>query len=133
MLPQYELFSKPNADHLIWNELEYVRALGSQRSLMMASANLGAFETVLLIALAQDEGVPVYEAVRATKSRFCSHSGILKRLRNLRKEGIIEERSGQKKSEVHLMASKDFRRDLVRVLGEKHSFSCLRSKNEEID
>ena len=65
--------------------------------------------------------MPAYEAVRATKSRRCNQSGILKRLRNLRAEGTIEERSGRKKSAVRLIASKGFRQDLLSVLGGKIS------------
>lgn len=75
-----------------------------------------ALEAISVIAVLQDDGVAAYEAVRAMKSRLCNQSGILKRLRKLWAEGIIEERSGRKKSPVREIASKGFHQDLLSVL-----------------
>lgn len=55
------------------------------------------------------------------RMRLCNQSAILKRLRNLRAEGINEERTGRKKSAVRLIASKGFRQDILSVLGGKIS------------
>ena len=74
-------------------EIAYLQYLGSKRSLILAASNLGAYEAVLHILQCDDDGLPVYQALEKVQSRFCSKSGLLKRLRVLRNEGLLEELS----------------------------------------
>lgn len=113
------------ADDVVLNELSYIRALGSKRSLAIAASNLGAYEAILMIMLAGDDGLPVYEAIQGVESRFCSQSGLLKRLRILRTEGLIEHRIGRKRSEVRLVVSTRFYEELLSVLQRKYGNSTL--------
>lgn len=77
-------------------ELEYVRPLGGDEDLILASANLGAYEAILHLLMAGEEGIPVYQLVTQTKSEFSSQAGLISRLRKMRRLGLIEERPGAK-------------------------------------
>lgn len=94
-------------------ELAYVRRLGGDDDLILASANLGAYEALLLLLSAQEAGTPVYQVVTGVQTRYASQSGVISRLRSLRERGLIEERPGRKRSQVCLVPSER----LVQKLG----------------
>lgn len=89
----------------ISSELRYIRRLGASHDMILATSNLGAYEAVLLIAAEGPEGLLVYKAIDGVSSRYCSQSGIIKRLKLLREAGLLYERPGEKKSQVYLSAS----------------------------
>lgn len=97
-------------------EMSYLRALGGSSRLLLASGNLGAYEALLYIISHGDAGVPVYEVTKNVKTRYCSQSGILLRLKAMRETGILEERSGKKKSQVCLAPSADFLEEISPLL-----------------
>ena len=94
-------------------ELAYVRRLGGDEDLILASANLGAYEALLLLLSTQEAGTPVYQVVTGVQTRYASQSGVISRLRSLRERGLIEERPGRKRSQVCLVPSER----LVQKLG----------------
>lgn len=94
-------------------ELAYVRRLGGDDDLILASANLGAYEALLLLLSSQEGGTPVYQVVTGVQTRFASQSGVISRLRSLRERGLIEERPGRKRSQICLVPSER----LVQKLG----------------
>lgn len=96
-------------------ELDHIRSLGS-KNLMLATANLGAYEALLCILSSGEPGMPVYQVVTNVKSSFSSQSGILVRLKIMRQAGLIEEFSGPKKSQVCLAASQKLMRELGPLL-----------------
>jgi hypothetical protein len=87
------------------SEIEYIRALSSNKNLLLATSNRGAYEALLHIIKAGRTGVPVYRAISSVASSPSSQSGILLRLRAMRTAGIIDEVVGSKKSNVNLVAS----------------------------
>ena len=95
------------------SELEHIIRLGSDPNLILASANLGAYEAVLNLIASGDQGVPVYNLVTSVRSRFASQAGIISRIRSMRERGLIDEREGTKKSQVCLVPSER----LVELLG----------------
>lgn len=97
-------------------ELDYVRRLGGDDDLVVATANLGAFEALLLLLSAEEAGTPVYQVVTSVQSRFTSQSGVISRLRTLRERGLIEERPGRKRSQVCLFPSERLLQKLGPVL-----------------
>jgi hypothetical protein len=101
------------------SEMEYIRQLGNNDDLRMATANLGAFEAILYIIAEQERGVPVYNAISNVKSRYAGQSGILVRLRAMRELGLLEERAGAKKSQVCLFPSSRLITQLGPILLEK--------------
>lgn len=106
----------------IKTELKHIRQLGSKRSLVLASSNLGAYEALLMVLREFDEGLSVTRAIEGVQSPFCSQSGLSKRLRVLRNEGLIEDRVGKKGSEVRLTVSQALRNDLIPVILGRHLF-----------
>jgi hypothetical protein len=102
------------------SEIEYIRSLGSSRNLILASANLGAYEALLHILSFGDRGAPVYQAVTNVQSRYSSQSGVLSRLRMMRQLGLIEDRPGVKKSQVCLVPSETLLNELVPILLKRH-------------
>jgi hypothetical protein len=101
------------------SEMEYIRQLGNNHDLRMATANLGAFEAVLYIIAEQERGVPVYSVISNVKSRYAGQSGILVRLRAMRELGLLEQRPGVKKSQVCLFPSSRLITQLEPILLEK--------------
>lgn len=101
-------------------ELEYIRNLGSSSNLIMASANLGAYEALLYIMAGEDSGVPIYQAVTNVKSRYSSQAGVIVRIRAMRELGLLEERPGVKRSQVCLVPSEQLLREIVPILVARH-------------
>lgn len=102
-------------------ELEYILGLGLNENLTMATANLGAYEAILNIIRAGNNGLPVYKAVTSVKTRYSTQSGILARLKSMRQLGLIEERQGCKRSQICLIPSQTLLTDLTPILLKKHS------------
>jgi capsular polysaccharide export protein len=97
-------------------ELAYLRQLGANENLAFASANLGAFEALLIIIQNGEHGLPVYQAVANVRTPFSGPAGIINRLKTLRRLGLLEEKPGAKKSEVCLAPSEKLIRDICPVL-----------------
>jgi hypothetical protein len=97
-------------------ELAYLRQLGTNDDLILVTANPGAYEAVLYLLSGSAEGTPVYEAVSNVQSRYSTQSGVISRLRAMRKLGLIEERPGAKKSQVCLAPSDKLLANLGSVL-----------------
>lgn len=107
--------------HATLSEIEYLRNLGTNSDLVLATANLGAYEALLYILSCEENGSPVYEVLSNVKSRYSSQSGILNRLRAMRQLGMIEERTGRKKSQVVLAPSDKLIRELGPILLRKYN------------
>lgn len=103
------------------SELEYLRNLGSDPDLILATANLGGYEAVLRLIAAGDHGLPVYQLVTSVQSRYASQAGVISRIRAMRDRGLIEERSGAKKSQVCLVPSKYLLQQLGPILANRHN------------
>jgi hypothetical protein len=101
-------------------ELAYLRQLGANENLAFASANLGAFEALLIIIQNGEHGLPVYQAVANVRTPFSGPAGIINRLKTLRSLGLLEEVSGAKKSQVCLVPSEKLMRDIYPVLAARH-------------
>ncbi|WP_439140389.1 winged helix-turn-helix domain-containing protein [Roseicyclus sp.] len=100
-------------------ELDFVRSVGTDRNLILATSNQGAFEALLMLMLEHEEGLPVYRTLEQVRSRYASQSGIIKRLRVLREAGLIEARPGRKGSEVYLAPSREIIESLGPLLDQK--------------
>jgi hypothetical protein len=103
------------------SEIEYLRNLGTNTDLLLATGNLGAYEALLYILSCEENGSPVYEVLQNVKSRYSSQSGILNRLRAMRQLGMLEERAGRKKSQVVLAPSEKLIRELGPILLKKYN------------
>jgi hypothetical protein len=101
-------------------ELDYIRSLGTNPNLILATANLGAYEAILYIMSSDEWGVPVYQAITNVRSGYSTQSGILARLRAMRKLGLVEDRPGHKKSQVCLAPSQSLLRELGPLLLKRH-------------
>ena len=101
-------------------ELNYIRNLGTNRDLTLATANLGAYEALLYIVSSNECGVPVYEALTNVKSSYSTQSGILLRLKAMRQLGLIEDGPGKKRSQTHLKPSQSLLNQLGMVLVRRH-------------
>jgi hypothetical protein len=124
-----EDFNTPHihsVEQLIFDELMHVRRLGMNEDLSYASANLGAWEALLIIAQAGEQGVPVYQAVSKVQTPFSGPAGIINRLKVMRKLGLLEHKEGEKKSQVCLVASERLIGDLSEVLAGR----CNRTRLE---
>ena len=97
-------------------ELEHVRSLGGVDALALVTANLSAYEAFLLVVLAGDEGVPVYQAVSDVQTNFLSQAGVLSKIKAMRTAGLLGEKPGPKKSQVCLSPSETALRDLEQLL-----------------
>jgi hypothetical protein len=82
--------------------LDHVRRLGPNDNLIMANANLGAYEALLALVAGAEGGTPAYQALTNVKSRNTSQSGILARLNSMRALDLIEGLPGPKRSQVCL-------------------------------
>lgn len=102
-------------------ELEWIRALGSSRDLVLAASNLGALEIVLTILMNNEDGMTVHNAASAVQSPFCSYSGALKRISLLRGAGVLVAGPGRKRSEVRLRVSDRFADELLGVLERRYA------------
>lgn len=113
-----------SGDHLIQEavaaELAYLRQLGANENLVLASANLGAFEALLTIIQNGEHGLPVYQAVASVRTPFSGPAGIINRLKALRSLGLLEEAPGAKKSQVCLVPSEKLMRDISPVFAARH-------------
>ena len=98
-------------------ELECVRRLGTDPTLIRVASNMGVYEAVLLIVLAGPGGISITKTVDAVSSKFSSRSGILKRLKMLRDAGLIVTVNGKKRSQVNLVASEALLKSLGHALG----------------
>lgn len=101
-------------------ELDYILGLGTNDNLLLATANLSAYEALLHIMRSDDGGIPVYQALANVKSRYSTQSGILARLKAMRQLGLIEERQGPKRSQVCLVPSQKLLDDILPILQRKH-------------
>lgn len=101
-------------------ELHYVRALGQNNDLIMATANMGAYEALLLMLAGDEGGTPVYQMVTNIQTRYSSQSGVITRLRAMRQMGLLEERPGAKRSQVCLVPSDRLMDSLAPVLLRRH-------------
>lgn len=99
-------------EDVITRELDFIRGVGTSRNLLLATSNQGAFEALLMLMREHEAGLPVYQTLEQIQSRYASQSGIIKRLRMLRDEGLIEARPGRKGSEVCLAPSKKIMAEL---------------------
>ena len=106
--------------NVLHRELDFVRRIGTEKNLILATSNLGAFEALLMLMLHHEEGMPVYRTLEQVKSRYTSQSGIIKRFRMLRDAGLIEARPGRKGSEVYLAPSQELMESLVPILERKY-------------
>lgn len=109
-----------NLRSAIAGELNYIRSLGSNDSLVVACANLSAYEALLIILSGDETGVPVYQAITNVSSRFSSQAGVLNRINALRKLGLLDEKPGVKKSQVCLVPSKKLIQELGPILAARH-------------
>lgn len=123
-VPMQDIFSPSNKNNFqaaARSELDFIRALGSSNNLVLATANLGAYEALLFMLAAGDSGAPVYQAVTNVKSRYSSQSGIITRLRAMRQLGLIDELPGPKKSQVCLTPSHKLLCELGPLLLKRHA------------
>jgi DNA-binding transcriptional ArsR family regulator len=104
---------------MVSRQLDFVRRVGTDKNLILATSNQGAFEALLMLMLEHEEGMPVYRTLEQVQSRYASQSGIIKRLRVLREAGLIEARPGRKGSEVYLAPSSDIINALGPLLEQK--------------
>ena len=102
------------------SELSYIRQLSSNGNLAFTSSNLGAFEALLIIIQNGEQGLPVYQAVANVQTQFSGPAGILNRLKAMRELGLLEEKSGAKKSQVCLVSSEKLLHDLYPVFAARH-------------
>jgi hypothetical protein len=100
--------------------LHYVRTLGQNNDLIMATANMGAYEALLLMLAGDAGGTPVYQMVTNIQTRYSSQSGVITRLRAMRQMGLLEERPGAKRSQVCLVPSYRLMDSLAPVLLSRH-------------
>lgn len=110
-------------DDVINRELDFIRGVGTNRNLLLATSNQGAFEALLMLMLEQEDGLPVYRTLEQVQSRYASQSGIIKRLRMLRDAGLIETKPGRKGSEVCLAPSQEIIAELYPFLERKYARS----------
>lgn len=100
-------------------EIAYVRAMGAVDHTLRASANLGVYEFILLLLEQGEPGLPLYATLDRVKSRYSTRSGMIKRIAELRKQGLLIERKGKKQSEVLLQPSQELIDQLLPILGIK--------------
>ena len=96
-------------------ELSYIRALGRDPELILATANLGGYEAILQL-IASGGAMPVYELIAGVQSRYASHSGIISRIKAMRDRGLLESSQGPKKSQVCLAPSQSLLTQLGPIL-----------------
>jgi hypothetical protein len=98
------------------SEIEYIRDLGATSDLAFATANLSGYEALLLLLSGDNSGTPVYQVVSSIKSQYSTQSGVIGRIRAMRRMGLIEARPGTKKSQVCLVPSEKLLRELAPIL-----------------
>jgi hypothetical protein len=113
-------FSFEKYEKCITTDLKFVRSMGSKKDMNLISANLGAYEVVLLLLKNPVEGLPVYKAIFQSESTTSSQSGILKRIKMMRDAGLIGTVPGKKGSEVCLVPSKKLLNNFLPLLIDKH-------------
>lgn len=116
----------PTLDEAVDAEIEYIRKIGSNINLVFACSNLGAYEALLYIIRNREHGVPIYNALASVSSNFSGPAGVNNRLKNLRKLGLLEERSGVKKSQICLAPTEKLLEELSPILCERHQGLLLR-------
>jgi hypothetical protein len=105
-----------NLDKWIEQEISHVRSLGSDDPLLRASANAGVYEFILLLLSGGEQGMPLYATLDKVRSNYATRSGMIKRISELRKEGLIVARKGSKRSEVYLQPSPEITTKLLAIL-----------------
>lgn len=115
-----ENLSLPLLNDAVDAELEYIKTIGKNENLVFACGNLGAYEALLYIIKNRDSGLPVYKAVKSVSTNFTGDAGVINRIRLLRKLGLLEEKSGAKKSQVCLVPSEKLLQELGLILCERH-------------
>lgn len=105
--------------HHVDQELRRVRDLGRRRATLRASANLGAYEFILLLIRAGERGLPFYATLDQIESQFATRSGLVKRISDLRREGLITATVGDKRSQVLLRPSDELLADLTEILSDR--------------
>ena len=101
-------------------ELEYLRKINASNNLLFLYGNLGAFEALLHIIKSGDDGLPVYKAVGSVFTSFCGHAGIINRLRVLRNLELLDEKPGEKKSQVCLVPTEKLLQEIGPILCDRH-------------
>lgn len=123
-----EKMSDSDLKAAVASELQYLRELGSDADLILATANLGAYEALLQLVEAGHDGLPVYSVVTGIQTRYASQSGIINRLRAMRERGLIIDRPGTKKSQVCLMPSDGLLEKLGPILTRRYAADRVASQ-----
>lgn len=103
------------------SELKHLLGLGANPDLALVTANLGGYEAVLRLIAAGQHGLPVYQLVTGVQSRYASQAGVILRIRAMRDRGLLEQRSGAKKSQVCLVPSNFLLEQLGPILVNRHN------------
>ena len=101
-------------------EIHHIRKLGSNKDLILASSNLGAYEALLIILGVEEDGIPVYEAISTVQSGFSTQACLINRIGLMRKAGLIMDKPGKKKSQVCLVPSEKLLQELGSILAARH-------------
>lgn len=100
-------------------ELDYIRRLGTNRDLVAATGNVGAYEALLILLSSDDFSMPVYKLLGTVQTQYSGHAGILGRLKIMRQLGLIDEIEGIKRSQVCLQPSAQLIEQIGPILVEK--------------
>ena len=101
-------------------ELSYLRKISASDNLLFMYRNLGAFEAVLHIIKSGENGIPVYQLVGSISTAFTGQAGVINRLRTLRQLGLIDERSGKKRSQVCLAPTQKLLKEVGPILCDRY-------------
>lgn len=101
-------------------ELSYLRKISASDNLLFMYRNLGAFEAVLHIIKSGENGIPVYQLVGSISTAFTGQAGVINRLRTLRQLGLIDERSGKKRSQVCLAPTQKLLNEVGPILCDRY-------------
>ena len=107
-------------------ELSYLRKISASDNLLFAYRNLGAFEALLHIIKCGEGGIPVYQAVGSVSTAFTGQAGIINRLRIMRQLGMLDEKSGKKKSQVCLAPTEKLLQEIVPILCDRYRGEFLK-------
>jgi len=107
-------------EYFLQSELAHIRRLGANSDVAFACRNLGAYEALLVIMQSGEGGLPVYQAIESVQTPFSGAAGVINRLKAMRELGLLQERSGQKKSQVCLVPSQKLLGHFYSVLAARH-------------
>lgn len=112
-------------DYAVETELQFIRRMGSNTDIAFACTNLGAFEALLFIIQNRETGVPIYETLANVSTSFCGPAGVNNRLKALRNLGLLEARSGVKKSQICLVPTEKLLNELSPILCDRYQSRVL--------